>query len=183
MRTVCIEPEGRTFRYLLRAGPPEIAVTQKDVRAIQLAKGALYAGVRLLKDRYGAKSVDRITLAGAFGSHIDVTYAMVLGLVPDCDPARVASAGNAAGTGARIAFLNAAARDEIEALVREIEKVETAIEPAFREQFVAAMAMPHGHDPFPRLEANLGRVFARPAGGAGGAGGRKRRRSKAVERD
>ncbi len=154
-------------------------MTQQDVRAIQLAKGALYAGVRLLMDRYGAKSVDRITLAGAFGSHIDVTYAMVLGLVP----ARVASAENAAGTGARIALLNAAARDEIEALVPEIEKVETAVEPAFQEHFVAAMAMPHGHDPFPRLEAHLGRVFARPAGGTGGTGGRKRRRSKAAERD
>ena len=178
-RTARIEPEGRTFRYVLRAGPPEIAITQQDVRAIQLAKGALYAGVRLLMDRYGATSVDRITLAGAFGSHIDVTYAMVLGLVPDCDPARVSSAGNAAGTGARIALLNAAARTEIEAVVRDIEKVETAVEPAFQEHFVAAMALPHAHDPFPRLEAHLGRVFARPksaAGGAGGkAGGRRRR--------
>ena len=152
------------------------------MRAIQLAKGALYAGVRLLMDRFGTETVDRITLAGAFGSHIDVTYAMILGLVPDCDPARVGSAGNAAGTGARIALLNVAARDEIEALVRNIEKVETAVEPAFQEHFVAAMAMPHGRDPFPRLEAHLGRVFARPAGGAGGAG-RKRRRRTVAERD
>jgi uncharacterized 2Fe-2S/4Fe-4S cluster protein (DUF4445 family) len=59
------------------------------------------------------------------------------------------------------------------------------VEPAFQEHFVAAMALPHGYDPFPRLEAHLGRVFARPAGAAGGHGarGRKRRRRKAAERD
>ena len=81
-------------------------ILQTDVRAIQLAKAALYAGARLLMDHLGIDRVDRITLAGAFGSHIDVKYAMVLGLIPDCELAKVASAGNAAGTGARIALLN-----------------------------------------------------------------------------
>ena len=76
------------------------------MRAIQLAKAALYAGVRLLMDKLGLDSVDRIRLAGAFGSHIDVKYAMILGLIPDCPLDKVQSAGNAAGTGARIALLN-----------------------------------------------------------------------------
>ena len=107
-----IQEDGRTFSYLIQAGEPEIRITQNDIRAIQLAKAALYAGARLLMDHMGIDSVERITLAGAFGSHIDVKYAMVLGLIPDCDLANVSSAGNAAGTGARIALLNRQARGE-----------------------------------------------------------------------
>ena len=100
-------------------------------------------------------SVDRIRLAGAFGSHIDPVHALVLGLVPDCDPARVTSAGNAAGTGARIALLDRSARAEIEAVVRRVEKIETAIEPRFQEYFVNAMAIPHDTDPYSRLAATV----------------------------
>jgi uncharacterized 2Fe-2S/4Fe-4S cluster protein (DUF4445 family) len=87
--------------------------------------------------------VDRIRLAGAFGSHIDVKYAMLLGMIPDCDLAQVGSAGNAAGTGARIALLDNASRTKIEELVRQVEKIETAIEPRFQEHFVQAMGIPH----------------------------------------
>jgi uncharacterized 2Fe-2S/4Fe-4S cluster protein (DUF4445 family) len=176
-RTPRIVPEGRTFAYVIREAEPRLAITQADVRAIQLAKAALHAGARLLLDRYGVAAPDRITLAGAFGSHIDVTYAMILGLVPDCDLDQVAAAGNAAGTGARIALLNAGARGEIEMLVRRIEKVETAIEPDFQRHFVAAMAIPHAEDPFARLRARV----ALPAPGdaqtqaRGRRGGRGRR--------
>ena len=152
-RTPRIVAEGRTFSYVIREAEPRLVVTQSDVRAIQLAKGALYAGARLLLDRYGVASPDRITLAGAFGSHIEVAYAMILGLIPDCDLTKVSAAGNAAGTGARIALLNAAARREIEALVRRIEKIETAIEPDFQRHFIDAMAIPHRSDPFARLRA------------------------------
>ena len=177
-RTPRVESDGRTFKYLIREGEPRITVTQNDVRAIQLGKAALYAGVRLLMDRYGVTSVDRITLAGAFGSHIDVKHAMILGLVPDCPLDKVGSAGNAAGTGARIALLNAGARREIEDVVRRIEKIETAIEPSFQVHFVAAMAIPHKSDPFPNLEATLGVTFKRGGSGEGegGRGGRGRRR-------
>ena len=101
-------------------GKQRIVVTQNDVRQIQLAKAALYAGVKLLLDRAGIEKVDRIRLAGAFGSHIDPKHAMVLGLVPDCDPDKVASAGNAAGTGARIALLNVGARREIEDIAEDL---------------------------------------------------------------
>jgi uncharacterized 2Fe-2S/4Fe-4S cluster protein (DUF4445 family) len=173
--------EGRTFSYLLHDGAPRIMVTQQDVRAIQLAKAALYAGAKLLMDRLGVTDVERITLAGAFGSHIDVKYAMVLGLIPDCDLAKVTSAGNAAGTGARIALLNRAARREIEETVRRIEKVETAVEPAFQAHFVEAMAFPHKKDPF----VNLARTVVLPVpkaaqDGDSGAdeGGRRRRRRR-----
>jgi uncharacterized 2Fe-2S/4Fe-4S cluster protein (DUF4445 family) len=142
-RTPRIVADGRTFSYVLHDGEPRVTITQNDVRAIQLAKAALYAGARLLMDRLGVDSVDEIRLAGAFGSQIDPLHAMVLGLIPDADLAHVASAGNAAGTGALIALLSRAARREVEAIVRTVEKVETAVEPRFQEHFVEALAFPH----------------------------------------
>ena len=135
--------EKRTFSYLISETEPRIVVTQNDVRAIQLAKAALYAGIKLLMERMDISQVDAIRLAGAFGSHVDVKYAMILGLIPDCDLAHVTSAGNAAGTGARIALLDRGSRDEIAKVVRNIEKVETAVEPSFQQHFVEAMAIPH----------------------------------------
>ncbi|MEM7654100.1 MAG: ASKHA domain-containing protein, partial [Pseudomonadota bacterium] len=146
-----IQADGRSFSYLMHDGDPEIRIVQNDVRAIQLAKAALYAGCRLLMDQMGVDSVDRVTLAGAFGSHIDPVYAMVLGLIPDCEVDKVVSVGNAAGTGARIALLNQKSRREIESVVKNIEKVETAVEPRFQEHFVEAMAFPHGTAPYPNL--------------------------------
>ena len=149
-----IQSDGRTFSYEICAahdGARAIKVTQNDVRAIQLGKAALYAGVRLLMERMGIQKVDKIRLAGAFGSHIDVKYAMVLGMIPDCALDHVSSAGNAAGTGARIALLDQRSRREIEQLVRRVEKIETAVEPRFQEFFVEAMAIPHLTAPFERL--------------------------------
>ena len=158
-RSSRVRQRGRTYAYLLHRGPaqdaPDIELTQNDVRAVQLAKAALYAGVKLLLARFGAERVDRIRLAGAFGSTIDVRYAMVLGLIPDCSLDQVSAAGNAAGTGARIALLNGAARIEVEALVKKVEKVETATAPDFQEQFVQAMAIPHRVDTFPELAAEI----------------------------
>ena len=151
VRSDRIVRDGRTFSFVLHQGDPVISVTQNDVRQIQLAKAALYAGVKLLMDRLRVDSVDSIRLAGAFGSHIDVKYAMALGIVPDCPLRQAGPAGNAAGTGARIALLNNAARQEIEAVVQRIERVETAVEPKFQEYFVDAMAIPHRNDAFPNL--------------------------------
>ncbi|MCP8940217.1 ASKHA domain-containing protein [Alsobacter sp. SYSU M60028] len=173
-RSPRIEATGRTFSYLVREGEPRLSISQNDVRAIQLAKAALYAGIRLLMDRYGVDKVERITLAGAFGSHIDVRYAMVLGLIPDCDLSRVASAGNAAGTGARIALLNLRSRAEIEKTVLGIEKIETALEPAFQEHFVNAMAIPNKVEPFPELAKVV--EFPTPRESVAESGGRRRRR-------
>nr|MCU0854399.1 ASKHA domain-containing protein [Paracoccaceae bacterium] len=176
--TVRMVPEGRTHSYVLHdgreGGGPLITVTQGDVRAIQLAKSALYAGARLLMDEMGVEKVDRVVLAGAFGAHISPRHAMVLGMIPDAPLDKVSSAGNAAGTGARIALCNLAMRARIEELVGRITKVETAIEPRFQEHFVAANAIPHATDPFPELR----KVAALPevAFNAGGDGGRRRRR-------
>jgi uncharacterized 2Fe-2S/4Fe-4S cluster protein (DUF4445 family) len=178
-RSPRIQADGRTFSYLLHEGEPELRILQNDVRAIQLAKAALYAGARLLMDHLGIERVERITLAGAFGSHIDVTYAMVLGLIPDCDLAKVSSAGNAAGTGARIALLNRAARSEIERLVKRIEKIETAVEPRFQEHFVGAMALPHRSAPYPNLAAAVSLPTPSVADRALPGEGQRRRRRRA----
>ncbi len=175
-RSPRITTEGRTFAYRLydaQGDRPPLAIYQTDVRAIQLAKAALHAGARLLMDRMGVEKVDRIVLAGAFGSHIDVKYAMVLGMIPDCDLAKVSSAGNAAGTGARIALLNRAARAEIEEVVRRVEKVETAVEPRFQAHFVEAMALPHKTAFYPHLAAVVTLPVPRPA--VPGEGRRRRR--------
>ncbi len=182
-RTRRVIADGRTFSYLLHdgsaAGRPRIAVTQNDVRAIQLAKAALYAGARLLMDRLGVETIDRIRLCGAFGSQIDPLHAMVLGLIPDCDPSHVRSAGNAAGTGALIALLSRAARREIEGIVRTVEKIETAVEPRFQEHFVEAMAFPHRTAGYPHL-SRVADLPARPGGTAAEARPARRRRSSVV---
>ena len=174
--------EGRTHSYLLHDGSaeggPVILVTQTDIRAIQLAKSALYAGARLLMDEMGVDRVDRVVLAGAFGAHISPKHAMVLGMIPDAALDHVTSAGNAAGTGARIALCNKSSRAAIEETVHRIHKVETAIEPRFQEHFVNANAIPHATDPFPEL----GKIVRLPdvsfnTGGGGGDATRRRRRA------
>jgi len=141
----------RTFSYVLHRGAMTLSITQTDVRAIQLAKAALYAGVRLLMEELRVERVERIRLAGAFGAHIDPKYAMVLGMIPDCDLLEVAAAGNSAGTGARIALLDVGSRATIEEVVRRVEKIETAIEPRFQAHFVEAMAIPHKRFANPEL--------------------------------
>ena len=177
-RSERVIPEERTFSFLLHEGEQRIIVTQNDVRQIQLAKAALYAGVKLLLDKAGIEQVDRIRLAGAFGSHIDTRYAMVLGLIPDCDLDKVESAGNAAGTGARIALLNVDARREIESVVRGIEKIETAVEPRFQEYFVDAMAIPNRRDEFPKLFTKVQKPPQKTVTNNDN-GGRRRRRKRA----
>ncbi|WP_414901408.1 ASKHA domain-containing protein [Rhizobium cremeum] len=179
-RSPRILPNGRTFSYLLHDGAQKISVTQNDVRAIQLAKAALYAGIKLLMEKQEVETVDTIRFAGAFGSFIDPKYAMVLGLIPDCDLAEVKAVGNAAGTGALMALLNRDHRREIEETVRRIEKIETALEPHFQQLFVDAMALPNKVDAFPHLSTVVTlpepKALADDAGGEGG--GRRRRRSR-----
>ena len=168
--------DGRTFAYVLHEGKIRILVTQNDVRAIQLAKAALYAGVRLLMDKLNVDSVDRIRLAGAFGSHIDVKYAMVLGLIPDCRLENVTSAGNAAGSGAHIALVDRNSREEIEREIRRIEKIETAVETRFQEHFVEAMAIPHKSAPFDELAKAVTLPLRTDAPSDSRSSGRRRRR-------
>jgi uncharacterized 2Fe-2S/4Fe-4S cluster protein (DUF4445 family) len=174
--------DGRTYSFLVydatENGGPKITVTNRDIREIQMAKAALYSGARLLMDKFNVDKVDRVVLAGAFGAHISPKHAMVLGMIPDAPLDKVTSAGNAAGTGARIALLNREARTEIEATVRAIHKIETAIEPRFQEHFVNASAIPNSAEPFPILNSivTIPDVNFNTGGGDKEGGGRRRRR-------
>ena len=178
-RTPRVVPDDRTHSYVLyEHGETRLLITQNDIRAIQLAKAALRAGIDLLVEHAGSPSVLDIRLAGAFGAHIDPVYAMVLGLVPDCPVGGVRSVGNAAGVGAAKALLSVAQRREMESAVRKVTKIETATEPRFQELFVAAMAFPHATAETP----NLATVVTLPpriesAGGDASREGRRRRRS------
>jgi uncharacterized 2Fe-2S/4Fe-4S cluster protein (DUF4445 family) len=171
--------DGRTNSYLLydgtAAGGPLITVTNTDIRQIQMAKAALYSGARLLMDKFGVDKVDRVVLAGAFGAHISPKHAMVLGMIPDAPLDKVTSAGNAAGTGARIALLNTDARAEIETIVQQIHKIETAIEPRFQEHFVNASAIPNAVEPFPILNSIV--TLPQINHNSGGDRGNRRRRT------
>jgi uncharacterized 2Fe-2S/4Fe-4S cluster protein (DUF4445 family) len=168
---------GRTFAYTMYRAPVPLQITQNDVRAIQLAKAALHAGVRLLMDHMRVDHVDRIRLAGAFGNHIDVKYATILGMIPDCELSQVSSAGNAAGTGARIALLDKASRKTVEELVQRVEKIETAIEPKFQAHFVAAMGIPHSTEPYLHLRRVVQLPATKRAAPRAGARGPRRART------
>jgi len=152
--------DNRTFSFVLHYEDevPKVFVSQNDIRAIQLGKAALYAGIKLLMEKAGVESVDRVTLAGAFGAKISPRHAMTLGMIPDCDLNKVSSVGNAAGTGARIALLNASSRRDIELTVEKIEKIETATAPDFQRHFVEAMAIPHKVDKYSVLESVIGKI-------------------------
>ncbi len=150
----------RKGHYVLATGDQtttgeSIVVTQLDVRNIQLAKAALYAGAKLLMLRAGIDKVDRVVLAGAFGSYIDPKHALILGLIPDCELDKVVAVGNAAGDGARIALLNKEKRKEAKEISRWTRYIETAVDPLFQDEFVAAMHIPHASDAFPHLEGIL----------------------------
>jgi uncharacterized 2Fe-2S/4Fe-4S cluster protein (DUF4445 family) len=155
-----VQYRGRTGEYVLAdagltaTGKP-IIITQNDVRAVQLAKAALYAGTRLLMSRLGVDHVDRVILAGAFGTYINPLHAMLLGLIPDTELDRVTAVGNAAGDGARIALLNREMRLKAAHLARWVTHVSTPLESSFQDEFVAALDLPHVRDPFPHVQEYL----------------------------
>ena len=130
----------------------DIVITQGDIRAVQLAKGAIYVGAKYLMEKYGIDHVDEVILAGAFGSYINKKSAMALGMFPDCALEKVQAVGNAAGDGARIALLNVEKRKEAARVAREVEFIETAVEPDFQTRFMEALAIPHAKDEFPHLK-------------------------------
>ena len=176
-----IQWDGRRGEYILATaeqtttGSP-IVVTQDDVRSIQLAKAALYAGVKLLMNQANLVSVDRIILAGAFGSYIEPKYAMLLGLIPDCDLTKVTAVGNAAGDGARIALLNRYKRQEAQRISEWVTYVETAVHPDFQDEFVGAIHLPHASDAFPHLNGYLPKAISNLEANENGRSRRRRHR-------
>lgn len=134
----------------------DITVSLSDVRAVQLAKGALYAGAKIMMKVLGVERVDKVILAGAFGSYIDSERAMILGMFPDCDLQKVTAVGNAAGDGARIALLNCRKRTEADRVARKVEYIELTVYPEFTKEFAEAMQIPHMKDAFPHLRGPVG---------------------------
>ncbi|MCP4348059.1 MAG: DUF4445 domain-containing protein [Desulfobacterales bacterium] len=130
----------------------DIVITQKDIRQIQLAKGALYAGCKLMIKRMNVDKVDRVKIAGAFGTHVDREKALVMGLFPDCEIGKIESVGNAAGDGCRAALLNVKKRVEANWCSRNVEYIELTVEPNFEKDFMEAMQLPHMTDEFPHLK-------------------------------
>ncbi len=133
----------------------DITITQADVRALQLAKGALYTGAKLMMKRLGTTQLDRVVLAGAFGSYIDKEAALTLGMFPDCPIDKVYAVGNAAGDGARMALINKGKRIEANERARWVEFIEIATDSNFEKEFMQAMHIPHMKDKFPNLQALL----------------------------
>ena len=128
-----------------------IPLTQKDVRQIQLAKGALFVAARTLLNQIGLRTPDKILLAGAFGSYIDKTNAMLIGMIPDCPLENVYAVGNSAGDGARIALLNIEKREEVEEVAARLTSYELPTDPDFQNQFIQAMNIPHKIEQFPHI--------------------------------
>lgn len=148
------DPELRHERIVLENGKPRkfviaraeetalgraVTVSLKDIRAIQLAKGAVRAGAEILLRTYGVQKPDRVILAGAFGTYIDKDHALAIGMLPDSEPGKVTSVGNAAGDGARFALLSRGKRGEAAWAASRVEFVELATDPDFQTEYVKAM--------------------------------------------
>jgi uncharacterized 2Fe-2S/4Fe-4S cluster protein (DUF4445 family) len=120
----------------------DIVVTQRDVRQIQLAKGAIRAGCQIMMERLGISRPDRLIVAGAFGLHVDRDNALAIGLFPECDPDAISFVGNAAGHGAYLALINKDKREEADRIARWTEHIELATEKAFQKEFIKALDFP-----------------------------------------
>jgi uncharacterized 2Fe-2S/4Fe-4S cluster protein (DUF4445 family) len=130
----------------------DVVITQNDIRQIQLAKAAIYTGCKLMLRRLNLQRPDRIMLAGAFGNHIDINLALVLGMFPDCPPERISSIGNAAGDGCRATLLDLKKRTEADRIARQVEYVELTLMEEFQQNLIDAIHIPHMIDQFPHLK-------------------------------
>ena len=126
----------------------DIVLTLKDIRQIQLAKAALFVAARTLLRQMDLERPDKLILAGGFGSFIDKTKAMLIGLIPDLPLEDVYAVGNAAGDGARIALLNLEKRREAAEVARSVQRFELPTDPEFQNQFMLALNFPHMTEPF-----------------------------------
>lgn len=126
------------------SGGRPVAVTQKDIREVQLAKGAMLAGVWILLDHLGLKTEDvrEVYLAGAFGNYVRARSALRIGLLPAFPRAAIRQVGNAAGSGAKMALISRRAFEEAGRIAERIEYIDLARVPGFQQQFVKGMGFP-----------------------------------------
>ena len=123
-----------------------IVITQKDVRELQLAKGAIRTGIDVLLKEGGLSSeeIHEVVVAGAFGSYLDLSSAVRIGMLPDIPAERFRQVGNAAGVGAKAVLVSKAKRAEARSLARSIRYVELAGDPDFQEIFVNSLQLSRG---------------------------------------
>jgi uncharacterized 2Fe-2S/4Fe-4S cluster protein (DUF4445 family) len=124
-----------------RGGQAAITLTQKDIQELQLAKGAIRAGIQILLETRGLaeQTIDRVIIAGAFGTYIDVSSAMAIGMLPTLPLERFEQVGNAAGIGAKLALISRSKRAEAQDIARRVDYIELATIPHFRRTFARAM--------------------------------------------
>ena len=150
-----LREEYRSYTYMIREFEPRIAMTQHDVRALQMGKAAVQAAARILMKRLGVEALERVILTSGTGPVIDPVRAGVIGLFPDCDPARLTFIENAAFAGTRAALLSRSARAGIAALAKQMTVVETVLDPEFTMEQIGATGLPHARLGFPKIGAAL----------------------------
>jgi uncharacterized 2Fe-2S/4Fe-4S cluster protein (DUF4445 family) len=136
----------------------DIIVDQADVRAIQLAVGSIYAGAVIMMNKLEVKKLDKVVLAGAFGSHLSQFSCLVMGMFPDCDFTKILSVGNAAGDGARLVLINKEKRAEADKMARTVEYLELTVFKEFERVFMEAMQFPHMTHEFPTIQHVLDEI-------------------------
>jgi uncharacterized 2Fe-2S/4Fe-4S cluster protein (DUF4445 family) len=140
--------EERVFVLHWRGEPGDVEnavyLSQRDVRELQFAKAAIATGWRLLVEELGvqAEDIQQVLLAGSFGSYLSPASAVRIGLVPDIALARIVSAGNVAGEGAKMTLLSVREREGASALLREVRYVELSDRPDFNDRFIEQLAFP-----------------------------------------
>ena len=146
-----LREEYRSYSYLIREFEPRIAVTQHDIRALQMAKAAVQAAARILMKQLGVAELSRVVLTSGTGPEIDPLRAGVIGLFPDCDANQLSFVENAAFEGAKAALKSRAARNGIAALAKRIRVVETVLDPDFAMEQIGATGLPHARLGFPKI--------------------------------
>ena len=123
-----------------RKGKSPITITQRDVRELQLAKAAIRTGIQLLLEASGCAEDDirQVIIAGAFGTYIDISSAVAVGMLPPLPLNRFRQVGNAAGTGAKLALISLRSRARAEAIASRINYIELASTPGFQPTFMQA---------------------------------------------
>jgi len=158
-----IREEYRSSTYLVQEFGPRIALTQHDIRTLQMAKAAVQAAARILLKRHGGPKIDRVVITGGTGAPIDPVHAAIVGLFPDCDLAQVEFIENAALEGAKAALLSRSARLAMAQMAREIRVVETVLDSDFQNEQIGAMGLPHSRLAYPLLAERVALVDNEPA--------------------
>ena len=124
-----------------RDGLPAISITQQDVRELQLAKAAIQTGIQVLLEEGGhaEEEIKQVIIAGAFGTYLDISGAIAIGMLPSLPLTRFRQVGNAAGTGARLALISRSKRAEAQTIARQTGYIELATVPRFSRTYVEAM--------------------------------------------